>query len=111
MAIRSPYKIHRQMHIGDMLDELESKGALKWQWEYDIPKKSAFYWIELPGKAKRKLGTKDAEAAVQKVVNELEIVWMPVPYYGGLAQWMETTEKMDKMKSGELPKPWEAPAS
>lgn len=110
MAIRSPYKIHRQMHLGDMLDELQSKGALEWRWEYDVPNKAAVYWVQLRGKAKRKLDTRRAEAVVQKITNELGIVWIPAAHHGGIENWAIALDKMEKMKAGELPKPWESAA-
>lgn len=109
MAIRKPYKIHRQMHLGDMLDELESRGSLKWTWQYVAGR--AYYWIERDGLPRDRFDTRRAEGLVQQITNALQIVWIPVPHHGSEDRWLETIEKMDKMKSGELPKPWEAAVS
>lgn len=98
--------MHRQMHIGDMLDELSRRGVLKWRWEHK--NSTAAYWITFPGKQEKRYETKEAEEIVQELTNERHIVWIPVPHYGSKENWEKTLTRMQQMEDGLIPKPWES---
>lgn len=104
-TLKKPYAIHRQMHIGDMLDKFESMGILQWRWEYGDS--TAYYWIAFPGKRSVRHQTREAEKVVQRIANQYGIVWIPVPHYGGKENWEKTLIRIEKMEQGLIPKPWE----
>jgi hypothetical protein len=93
---RSPYRIARQEHVGDMLDELQDLGLLDWHWDYE--NSSAVYWVTESGQSKRKLGTKQAEELVLKLCKQQAIVWLPVPPPGGEDQRANTLRKMAELR-------------
>ncbi len=105
-TLKKPYAIHRQMHVGDMLDELTRRGALSWRWDYR--NSTAEYWITLPGKREKRFGTREAEVLAQEFANELQIIWVPVPHHGGKENWEKTVSRMEQMEEGLIPKPWES---
>jgi hypothetical protein len=81
------YHIARRRHLGQMLDRLRDQGLLRWRWDYEKPPGRgtgrAVYWIALPGQAERKLDTRGAEQLVQRMCDQQDIVWKPVPHPGG----------------------------
>lgn len=89
---KSPYRIARQEHVAEMLDELQERGALVWQWDYE--NSSAIYWVTKPGRDRRKLGTKQAETLVSELCQQEGIVWLPVPPPGGEKQRAETLRQI-----------------
>lgn len=93
---RSPYRIARQEHVGDMLDELQDLGLLDWYWDYE--NSSAVYWVTESGRSIRKLGTKQAEKLVLKLCKQQAIVWLPVPPPGGADQRATTLRKMAELR-------------
>lgn len=102
LVARSPYRIARQEHVGDMLDKLQDQGLLEWRWAYE--NSSAIYWITQPGRGRRKLGTKKAEELVLELCGQQGIVWLPVPPPGGEDQRIETLRKIGELsgiQSGE----------
>lgn len=52
---RGPYRIARQEHLGDELDDLQRRGLLLWQWDY--ANRQAIYRVPLPGERERPLDT------------------------------------------------------
>lgn len=104
---RSPYKIARQEHVGDFLDELQARGLLTWEWDYDVPKSTALYFVALPGQPRKRYFTKEVEELAQSIASDQQIVWVPVKNPGGVNQLAVTNELIFQMKNGALPKPWE----
>jgi hypothetical protein len=102
-----PYKEHRAWHLANMLDALTAEGELSWKYSYDREKSRALFSITIPGQQSRTLHTQDAEGVAQKLANKRKMVWIPVPHHGGERQWNETVARIDSMKKGESPKPWE----
>lgn len=102
-----PYRLHRTWHLAEMLDALEDKGELVWKYSYDDVKRNAVFTIAEAGNAAQDLGTKQAEEVAQRLANKRRIVWVPVPHRGGKEQWQETIERIESMKVGSAPKPWE----
>src|SRR5262249_52295736 len=76
---RNPYRIARQEHLGDMLDELQRRGRLSWRWEYDKARHRAIYWVERQGPS-IPLETQAAEELAQAECDALGIRWLPVPH-------------------------------
>ena len=90
-----------------MLKALQAKGEVEWSYSYDKEKSRAIFTMKEAGDAERVLGTRQAEGVAQRLANKLRIVWAPVPHPGGEQRWQETVERIEAMKSGESPKPWE----
>jgi hypothetical protein len=90
---KPPYKIARQEHVGNMLDELRDRGRLSWRWDYEGS--SAVYYVTLAGHDVRKLDTKAAEQVAQRECDALGIRWKPVPHPGGETQLADTLEWID----------------
>jgi hypothetical protein len=84
---RPPYHIARQEHLGDMLDELQTRGCLKWKWGYQASR--AVFHIALEDGEFRELDTRGAEELVQRECNALGIRWCPVRHPGGERQRAE----------------------
>lgn len=105
MSVPKPYHIHRQWHLGDFLDELQKLGHITWKWSYRNSR--AEYTITEPGKAPLMRDTKSAEAVALRIAKREEIVWIPVPHWGGEDRWEETRATMASMIMGDQPKPWE----
>jgi hypothetical protein len=93
---RSPYRIARQEHVGDMLDELQDLGLLDWRWAYE--NSSAVYWVTESGRGKRKLGTKKVEELVLELCRQQAIVWLPVLPPGGEELRAETLRKIAELR-------------
>lgn len=102
-----PYKLHRTWHLGKMLDTLTAEGELSWEYSYDRENSHALFTITLPGQQSQTFHTKDAESIAQSLANKLKLVWIPVPHHGGEDQWNRATARIDSMKQGHTPKPWE----
>lgn len=81
---RSPYRIARQQHVGDALDDLQARGLLRWRWAY--ADSSAIYWVTEAGREERRLDTRRAEALVQRHYDELGVPWVAVSHPGGEVQ-------------------------
>jgi hypothetical protein len=101
---KHPYRIARQEHLGNMLDQLQSFGLLTWAWDYEIrPGRetgSAIYWVTEPGQGKHKLDTRRAEELTLRLCHQQGIVWLPVPPPGGKTQLAETLRKIEALKQG-----------
>lgn len=106
LARLGKYKLHGQMHIGDMLDQLSENGVLTWRWEHK--NSTAAYWVRLSGQKEKRFETRAAEELVQRLANEQRIVWIPVPLHRGEDKWEMTLARMEQMKEGQIPKPWES---
>jgi hypothetical protein len=87
-----------------MLDELQTRGLLAWEWGYEVrPGRdtgSAVYWVTEPGQRRRKLDTRRAEELALKLCNQQGIVWLPVPHPGGETQRAETLRRIEALKQG-----------
>jgi hypothetical protein len=81
---RHPYRIARQQHLGEMLDELMSMGRLSWRWDYADSR--AIYHVALKAQDEQQLDTKAAEQVAQAECDTLGIRWRPVPHPGGESQ-------------------------
>lgn len=92
---RDPYRISRQEHLGDALDDLASRGVLSWRWEYDLERSLAVFHVTSPSKAKRALETRLAENLVRELYADLGVRWLPVPRPGGERQLKETLRRME----------------
>lgn len=91
---RAPYRIARQQHLGDALDELALHGYLSWRWEYDRARSRAIFHVSLPGDIERALDTRSAEVLVQSKNKDHGFRWLPVPHPGGDRQLEETLRRM-----------------
>lgn len=96
LVAKSPYRIARQEHVAEMLDELQDRGLIEWQWDYE--NSSAIYWVRTRGGDRRKLGTKQAETFVEKLCQQEGIVWLPVPPPGGEKQRDETLRRIATLR-------------
>lgn len=96
---RSPYRIARQEHLGDVLDRLQELGLIAWRWDYE--NSSAVYWVTQSGRGQRKLGTKKAEDLVLELCKQQAIVWLPVPSPGGEKQRAETLRKIAELRGNQ----------
>ena len=76
---RAPYHIARQEHLGDALDGLMARGALRWRWEYDLARSRALYHVAIGDEPERTLHTADAEQVVSRCFDALGEKWLPVP--------------------------------
>lgn len=90
-----------------MLNVLEAKGELKWEYGYDSENSRALFTVTGPDGESRTLHTKGAEGIAQGLANKLEICWLPVPHHGGEDQWKRTMTRIEAMRQGASPKPWE----
>lgn len=101
---RRPYRIARQEHLGNMLDQLQDRGLLTWAWDYEFRHGhgtgSAVYWVTEAGQRKRKLDTKRAEELVLELCRRQGIVWLAVPHPGNESLRRETLRKIEELKSG-----------
>ena len=86
--MKHPYRIARQKHLGDFLDELQARGLITWVWSYSGS--SAEYTISEPDKEPRLYGTRDAEQLAERYAALTGQVWFPVPSPGGQTQLAET---------------------
>lgn len=91
---RKPYRIARQQHLGDALDELERAGRLSWRWEYDYTRSRAIFHIRVPDATEQALDTRAAEKLVVAMVEAQGERWLPVPHPGGERQLEETLKRM-----------------
>ncbi len=95
---RKPYRIARQEHLGDALDDLQHRGLLRWQWDY--ANRRAIYKVALPDEPRRALDTAAAEQLVQHHYDDLGVHWFPVPVPGGEKQRTETLQRIDAARAG-----------
>lgn len=102
-----PYKLHRQWHLGEILDKLAARGLLSWSGEFQ--QRTVDWTITETGQRPRTVGTKDAEAIAQRLANEQKVVWIPVGGNGGKEVWQEVALRIEAMEAGQEPTPWEAP--
>jgi hypothetical protein len=102
-----PYRLHRTWHLAKMLDVLQANGELTWKYSYDNENSRALFMITAPDGQSKTLYTRAAEDVAQKLANKLNIVWIPVPHYGGEANWEQTVAQIDAMEKGKIRKPWE----
>lgn len=92
MVAREPYRTHRQQHLGDFLDLLQSHGWVSWEWgNEDSP---TVFLIAERGLPAREYRTWEAETLVQRIADREGIPWLPVPYPGGLDRYNETMAKI-----------------
>ncbi|MGO4584198.1 hypothetical protein AB4Z38_09985 [Arthrobacter sp. 2RAF6] len=104
MALKKPYHIHRQMHLGDFLDELAAQGSLEWTWEYDQENHKALFHITEPGKQRKRYFIKSAEDIASRLAYQKGIAWLPVPHPGNEDRYQQTQEKIAALRSaGTLP--------
>lgn len=97
MAARAPYKTHRQQHLGDFLDLLQAHSWLTWELAHeDTP--TLFYIVE-PGSPLVILRTWEAEELAQRIADREGIIWLPVPYPGGLERYNETMAEIAALGS------------
>jgi hypothetical protein len=89
---RRPYRIARQEHLGDALDDLQRRGVLRWQWDYANSR--AIYRLTLPSEKVRDLDTAAAERLAQRHYDDLGVRWFPVPAPGGQKQRDETLRRI-----------------
>lgn len=89
---RRPYRIARQEHLGDALDDLQRRGLLRWQWDYANSR--AIYRVTLPGEQERALDTATAERLAQRQYDDLGVHRFPVPAPGGEKQRDETLRRI-----------------
>ena len=80
---RPPYHLARQEHVGDALDDLQSRGLLRWRWDYDTERSRALFRICEVGSRWNVFHTADAERIAQAWYEELGEPWKPVPHPGG----------------------------
>lgn len=99
IVARRPYRIARQEHLGDMLDELQMRRRLQWRWDY--AEQRAVYHVREDEGPWRTLDTKRAEQVAQRHCDELGIPWKPVPHPGGESQRMPVAEWI-AMQSDQL---------
>lgn len=97
MAARRPYKTHRQQHLGDFLDVLQAQGWLVW--ERATEDSPTVFLIREIGSPPRQYRTWDAETVAQRVADREGILWLPVPYPGGLDQYKETMAQIAVLAS------------
>jgi hypothetical protein len=83
---RDPYKIARQEHLGDALDDLQRRGRISWSWDYDNRRSRAIYNVAEGTGASRSLDTKQAEQLVQRHHDDIGVIWRAVPSPGGETQ-------------------------
>ena len=88
------YQIARQRHVGETLNRLEALGVLRWEWEYDVPHRQAFYWIIVGDAPRKRYGTKDTERMVQDLCDRHGIIWEPVPHPGGEDRYEATRQRI-----------------
>ena len=100
---RSPYRIARQEHLGDMLDRLQRLGLLTWRFEYEVQTSSAIYWVTEPGQRMRRLGTKGAEELALRLCKQEGIVWLAVTNPGGEIERADTLRKIEQLQRGIQP--------
>jgi len=81
-----PYRIARQEHIGDMLDEFQNMGLVGWRFYYDSHKSTAYYYISVANRPEDRYDTKSVEVFVQNLCDREGIIWRPVPHPGGEEQ-------------------------
>lgn len=86
--MKHAYRIARQEHLGDFLDELQAADFITWVWSYRDS--SAEYTITEPGKEPRLYGTREAEKLAERYAAMTGQVWFPVPSPGGRTQLAET---------------------
>ena len=91
--MKHPYRIARQEHLGDFLDELQTAGLIDWVWSYRGS--SAEYTITEHGKQPRLYGTREAELLAERYAARAATVWFPVPNPGGRNQLTETLKRME----------------
>lgn len=97
MAARVPYKTHRQQHLGDFLDVLQAQGWLAWEWgTEDGP---TVFLIREIGSPPREYRTWEAETLAQRIADREGILWLPVPYPGGLDQYNQTRAQIALLES------------
>lgn len=92
MALKDPYRVHRQMHLGDFLDQLEHKQLLTWSWGYE--NKRALFKITEPERKSVTYQIKDAEDVALRIARRENIPWIPVPNPGNIDLYRETQAKI-----------------
>lgn len=94
--------------VREMLDELERRGILTWEWGYE--QSSTLYKISVGERPSKTYGSREAEELAQRFANEQRIIWIPVPHYGSEENWAATVDLISEIRAGLLPKPWERQA-
>lgn len=96
MALKRPYRVHRQMHLGDFLDQLQGKQLLTWSWGYENSR--ALFRITEPGGGRVTYQIKDAEDVASRIARRENIPWIPVPNPGNYDLYRETQSKIAALK-------------
>lgn len=99
MTAREPYRTHRQQHLGDFLDFLQAQGWLSWEWGNE--ESPTIFNIAERGAALKAYRTWEAESLVQRIADREGILWLPVPYPGGLDRYNETMHRIELLRSRE----------
>lgn len=94
--MKDPYRIARQAHLGDFLDELQAADLITWVWSYEGS--SAGYTITEPGKEPRRHGTRDAEQLAERYAAMTGKLWFPVRSPGGRTQLAETLKLTEAVR-------------
>lgn len=98
---RPPYRIARQQHLGDALDDLQRRDLLEWQWDYRQSR--AIFRIREPGQRWVGHVTADAEDIVSSYYGRLGEPWRPVPHPGGEGQRRAVVEWITAQRIGPQP--------
>lgn len=101
MALKDPYRVHRQMHLGDFLDQLQLEKMLTWSWGYE--NKRALFNITEPAGSRVTYQIKDAEAVALRIARREGIPWIPVPNPGNIDLYQETQAKIALLKQTAKP--------
>lgn len=106
MAAREPYRTHRQQHLGDFLDFLQAQGWLSWEWGNE--ESPTIFYIAERGAPPKAYRTWEAESVVQRIADREGLLWLPVPYPGGLDHYNETLARINLLSDrehGDPPQP------
>ena len=93
------YHIARQRHLGAMLDLLQDRDELSWEFVYDNEHRKAEWHIAIHDGRPELLETRRAEELVQGICDHLGIEWVPVRHPGGEAELKDALRESASRKA------------
>ncbi|WP_422934600.1 hypothetical protein [Sinomonas sp. P47F7] len=94
MVLKRPYRNYREMHLGDVLDELMRRRQLIWSWSYTKAELQPLFVVTLATSGPWPYHLKGAEDLAARIAAREHIAWLPVPEPGTEAAYRATLAAM-----------------
>ncbi|WP_336857059.1 hypothetical protein [Sinomonas albida] len=98
MVLKRPYRNYREMHLGDVLDELMRRRRLTWSWSYARSDSFPLFIVTLATSGPWPYHLKGAEELAARIAAREQIAWLPVPEPGTEENYHATLAAMAELE-------------